>query len=106
MSQILDALVGLYEHGRKTLTDAELEPLAALTERAGDEARRMAKVCEGLGCLVGYDGTSKAGAGNFQDAADVATLLFNLSHQAEVIAALAHIGIGATDELNRRKVAA
>ena len=97
-----DAMSMMFARGKANMTDADLEELADLTEQASVESSRLSAVCEGLGCLIHCDGMDPAGAGNFQGAGDVSTLLFALAHGLDVIAGMALVGGNATFEACRR----
>ena len=101
-----DAMSMMFARGKASMTAADLEELARLTEHASAEARRLSAVCDGLGCLVSNDGLERGRAGNFQGPGDVSTLLFALAHGLDVIAGMTLVGDEATFEANRRKLCA
>lgn len=99
---VIDAMAMMYERGKASMSDADLEELTCLSELAVDEARRMGDVCSGIGCLIAYDGRTKTGAGNFRDAGDVSSLLFALGHSFDTLAGMVHVGDRATYEIRLR----
>lgn len=99
-----EAMTTMFECGKANMTAADLELLASMTEYAADEARRLSAVCEGMGCLIDYDGRNPTGAGNFRDGADVSTLVFALGHSFDVLAGMVDVGDRATYEANRRRL--
>lgn len=70
-----------------------------MTDAAASEARRLAEVTSGIGCLVSNDGRTKTGAGSFQDADTVAALMWSMSHSFETVAAMAEVGSYAASKL-------
>ena len=103
MRTVQDAMQMMFQRGKATMSTDELDGLASLSDYAADEARRMAVLCEGLGCLIDYDSRNPTGAGNFRDGEDVSDLLFALGHSFDVLAGMVHVGDEATYEANRRK---
>jgi hypothetical protein len=79
-------LLALFERLRPTMTAAELDHVAGLTQEAAGLVRQMATLCNGLGCLVQHDaaamGEGAGSAGNFQDGDEVASLLWLLGSVA------------------------
>lgn len=102
MLTVQDAMALMFQRGKANMSTDDLEGLASLTDYAADEARRLSAVCEGLGCLISYDGRNPTGAGNFWDGEDVSTLLFALGHSFDVLAAMVHVGDEANFEAGRR----
>lgn len=102
---VIDALAMMFERGKASMSDADLEALGCLSDLAVNEARRMGEVCSGIGCLIAHDGESESpDAGSFRDHDEVSTLLFALGHSFDVLAGMVHVGKRATYENNRRKL--
>lgn len=99
---VYSALALLLQRAESNLTAADLEELASLSSCASDEALRLARVVEGIACLVYADGGAQGNVGNFQDAADVFELLVSLKHSLETIAGMAHVGAEAAHMLRQR----
>lgn len=91
-----NALRYLWEKSADRLSNDELKWFADLNDKAGDEADELSRIVMGIGCLIGSDKS----AGNFQSAASVAGLMFNLSHQLDTIAGLAQISTQAQERLD------
>jgi len=88
-----EALMALYQSAKDHMSDDEREDVArVLLDQAGSMARNLSETYEGIGCLVSYDGQSKTRAGHFQDSEDVFPLLWGISQQFDVIAAMVEIG--------------
>ena len=104
MRTVQDAMALMFQRGKTNMTTEDLEGLASLSDYAADEARRLSVVCEGLGCLIDYDGRNPTGAGNFRDGGDVSTLVFALGHSFDVLAGMVDVGGRATYEANRRRL--
>lgn len=98
-----DTMSTLFEHAKGSISDADLESFASLTEHAADEARRLADVCEGLACTIASDARGGIRAGSFEDADGAFTLLCAMSHSFDTLAAMAHAGDQATYYLNCRR---
>lgn len=98
-------LEALLDRAQEKLTLSELEDLASLTDRAADESRRMAEVCEMVGCLIDRDvSASGAKGGYFEKGNDVATLVFSMASSFESIAALVAVGDSARHFATERKL--
>lgn len=102
-----DVLQAVY---RKALPHLSPADLATLVKGAGDAAAEMAAsaaaVADGLALLISVDGESAAGAGNFQSARDVPTLLQHFGGVFRSVQALAGLASQAADELEEREGAA
>jgi len=101
-----DTMSTLFECAKDRIGNKDMKEFASLTERATDEALRLAQVCEGLACTIDSDARGGSRAGSFEDADSAFTLLCALAHSFDTIAAMAHVGDQATYYLNRRKVGA
>jgi hypothetical protein len=103
MQQVLNTL---YERAKGNMTAEELESLGGkLTDDATTLARHMAKISEGIGCLVVEDAHHPSGAGSFQDADSVFRLLWALSVQFDTIAGMVEVGSEATFKARQLKEA-
>ncbi|MCB1918323.1 MAG: hypothetical protein KDG52_21745 [Rhodocyclaceae bacterium] len=78
--------------GLDRLNVDELTALSGATEIAENEAERLAKVCDGIACLVSNDGQCSPQSGNFQHPDAVFDLLCSVSQGLNTIAALIHVG--------------
>ncbi|AVR89537.1 hypothetical protein Tharo_2649 [Thauera aromatica K172] len=86
------ALCTLYERAKDGMTIQELETVAQLTELAGDEARRLSALCEGVACLVLSGEEAPCSAGSFQTPGGLFDLLCSLAHSLDAIGGLVEIG--------------
>ena len=103
MTVQIDTARMLFEAARPHLTDADLSALADLAEHAADDARRMAKVCDSLGCLIEADSLQQgARAGSFQGGESIFGLLCSLGAAFDSIGAKADLGDSARAELLAR----
>ena len=96
---IYEGIALLMDRASNNLTPSDWMMLAELTDAAASEARRLAEVTSGIGCLVSNDGRTKTGAGSFQDADTVAALMWSMSHSFETVAAMAEVGSYAASKL-------
>ena len=97
-------LLGLLDRSRNSLSDGDLTHLAALTDEAGYMVERIAKLCEGLGCLIASDSDDGpvAVTGSFQSAPDVSALLFLLAGVADHASGLLEVaGFAKSQQLAR-----
>lgn len=93
MSEIHTALRALYRHAEGNMSAEELQDLGCLlTDEAEVIARRSGDVTEKLACLISVDGDTPTGAGNFQSADEVFTLLCMLAHEFNTVAAMLDVG--------------
>ena len=96
---IYESMALLMDKAHDNLTPADWVKLTNLSDAAAGEARRLAEVTSGIGCLVSNDGRTKTGAGSFQDADTVAALMWSMSHSFETVAAMAEVGSYAASKL-------
>lgn len=96
---IYESMTLLMDKAADSMTPTDWLKLTDLTDAAASEARRLAEVASGIGCLVSNDGRTKAGAGSFQDADAVAALMWSMSHSFEAVAAMAEVGGYAASKL-------
>jgi hypothetical protein len=78
-------MAGLFDRSRDRLTDADLDAIAGLEDRAVATLRALGKVAEGLYCLVLHDAGEKTGSGAMQDAdamGEVLQLVAGVTHHA------------------------
>lgn len=93
MSAIMHrALTTLYGRAKDGMTIEELKSIGNLVEAAGDEARRLSTVCEGIACLVSSDGDAPLECGSFRTPSALFELLCSLSHGFDAIASMIEIG--------------
>ena len=103
MTVQIDTSRMLFEAARERLSDQELGALADLAEHAADDARRMAKVCDGLACIIESDAARQgARAGSFQGGESIFGLLCSLGAAFDSIGAKADLGDSARAELLAR----
>ena len=103
MTVQIDTARMLFEAARSSLSDTDLASLADLGEHAADDARRMAKVCDGLACLIESDSLQQgARAGSFQGGESIFDLLCSLGAAFDSIGAKADLGDSARAELLAR----
>lgn len=102
---IHDAMTMMFNHGKNSMSDAELQELGMLTDQAVDQARNLAQICEGLGMLIASDSAGGVGAGRLEGSDDVPTLLYSLAHSFDTIAAMVAVGEMA-DGIRSRRVKA
>lgn len=93
MMRIHDAVTALYNRANDHMTPSELgEVGATMLDQAESAARNLSSVAEGIGCLVSNDGMQDSPFGSFQDSDSVSKLLWSISQQADMIAALVWVG--------------
>ena len=103
MTVQIDTSRMLFEAARPHLTDADLSALADLAEHAADDARRMARVCDGLACIIEADSLQQGGrAGSFQSGESIFGLLCSLGAAFDSIGCKADLGDSARAELLAR----
>lgn len=90
-----NVFINLWNKAADHLTTQELEWFSHLSGHAAMEADNLAEVTENLGCLINSDKET----GCFESAGNVATLLFNISHQIDTIHSLIHISCDAEGRL-------
>lgn len=91
---ISNCMYKLWEASADNLTREQLAWFAGLAETVEAQARYLADLTEGLGCIVADDET-----GSFQSGRSLSTLLFNINNQLETIAGLIQISGSAADRL-------
>ena len=84
-------MLELMERAADTLTHDELKWFSGASEVAAEQARNLSKVIEVIGCLVDADGIGDCRSGNFQNASDVAAMMFNISDQLNTITGMINI---------------
>ncbi|THF64264.1 hypothetical protein [Pseudothauera rhizosphaerae] len=104
MSTMQNVMMNLFEHAKRSMDDADMKEVANLTDSAADEARRLAAICESLGCLISSDGDNSPMAGSFRDSDEVSGLLWALGHSFDTIAAMVEVGDEATFHLNELRM--
>ncbi len=90
----------LWEASAEHLTEKQLSWFAGFSDYAENQARNLADVVVGIGCLVASDDD----AGSFQDKQAIATLLFSINQQLETISGLIHVSSSAADRLINPKM--
>lgn len=92
----------LWKRASGNMSKDELEWFAGAVEHAEHVAFQLQNTVAGIGCLVSADGNDGGlKAGNFQDAHDVSSLLFGISHTISGIRGLLHVGTSAQFRLKR-----
>jgi len=93
MKSIHDAVTALYIRASDHMTPAELDEVGStMLDQAESAARNLSSVAEGISCLVSNDGMQDSPFGSFQDSDSVSGLLWSISQQADMIAALIWVG--------------
>lgn len=85
----------LWEKSQDNLSHDEIKQFSNLTDHALMHADALAEVVQGIGGLVQQDDE----VGSFHDKREVANLLWNISHQIDVLAGLLYVGTRAEDKL-------
>lgn len=88
----------LWERTADRLTKEELEWFAGATESATIHLHNLEDVIEGIGCLVSSD-TESPVCDSFQNAPDVASLLFFFAESVRHARALTEVGDAAASRL-------
>ncbi len=90
----------LWEAAVPNLTRAQLEWFAKSSAEAYESSQRLCHVMAGVGCLIAEDtADGKAGAGNFQEGADVMQLLTAFSEALDGISSMMYVADAARAEL-------
>lgn len=93
-----NVLFELWERTAPTLNKSELEWFAGASDHAEQIVGNLRHVIEGVGCLVASDelrGKGQPRAGSFQEAPDVATLLYSIEQQLDTVQGLMNVGLSA-----------
>lgn len=85
----------LWEKSQDNLTKDEIKSFGHLTDNALMQADVLAEVVTGIGGLIASDDD----VGSFRDKQNVANLMFNISHQVDVLAGLLYVGTRAEDKV-------
>jgi hypothetical protein len=83
------------------LTADELKSLGQLDDQARVLASNASTVAEGIACIVAFDGQTTVGAGNFQRAGEVASLLVVFAGVFDAIAGMIDAADLARDQQKR-----
>lgn len=97
MNTMHDVLRKLYSAAKDNMSAGELREVGGLlTEIAESHAIDMRDVVDGIACLVVSDVDSESGAGSFQQADGVFTLLVTIGRQFDLLAGMLTVGSEAT----------
>lgn len=99
MNTMQVAMRAMFKHAKGSMDTVELGELSCLTERASEEASRMAELCTGLGILASADELDGA---TLRNPESLCSLMLALSHSFDTIAAMVQVGDAATSELEKR----
>lgn len=81
-------MMTMFEHAVSRMELETLEELAEMSERAGDEAARLASVCSALADAADTD----SGVARLDGVMGVATLLEVLAHSFDTISGMVYVG--------------
>ena len=89
----------IWEHAADDLSQEELEWFSLASDEAVRTSSNLAKVINGIGCLVADDDGPERCTGCFQSAGSTSVLLFFIAQSVDHIGAMIEIGDAAKDRL-------